>query len=238
MSTTYEHKTIPGIEFGALHPILSLGGRKLRPLDGGIETKQAGDYEDALTEARARLAGDGDIDRDDDGGDDDDGEEDAMLPDRELPAVGADEVVVMEAPLESLTEATRKTVVLAHLVAQEHLPPPGPPPGLRVRFSVPYLKSTAEAYESLTGRPVVPFVVGKAWGGHFDPNTNQAWVDVGPYGGELPRHVLHELCHAWRFRTPGYSTMTAEAMEEEAWAWTEALLPKVFELANGQGEAA
>ena len=154
----------------------------------------------------------------------------------ELPQAGPDETLVLEAPLESLTEKTRRLALLAQVVAEERLPSPGPPRDLKVRFQVPYSRSVREIYEGITERAVVPFVAGKAWQGFYDPGKpKEVWVDAGPHAGELIRNTLHELVHAWRARTPEGRTMTQEAMEQEASDWAERLLPAVLEASQEEG---
>ena len=224
--TTYEHKLGRGqIEYGAPVRIPRIPERKT-----GV------DVDDLLRQARERVAArDFSLasERSDGLTTTGDGDGDDVPQDGEAP--GEDEVAAMEVPEETVTEQTRRAVELSLLCAEECLPPPGPPPGLKVRYQTRYDRGTFGIYAEIKGRPVAVFPVGRGEvGGYWRHQPGQLWVDPALDAYQLVRAVLHEATHAWRHRI-GANGMTEAEQEREAWDWAEKLAPVVIEAAAAEG---
>src|SRR4030095_4630506 len=151
-----------------------------------------------------------------------------------LPDWAPDAVSVMEVPPSEVSTKARRAAELALLAAELALPPPGPPPALRVRFHVPYERWLADIYEEVQPG-TEPFLVGQRWQGHFAADVpGEVWIRYGQHPQAIASAVLHELTHAWRERTAQARSMSNAAKEDEAVRWAEYMLPKVVAAAQAE----
>ena len=221
----YENKDGRGqIEYGAPHPIASVGGQKFVPW--AAETKTDAGADRLLREARERLA-----EREKapaEGGDA-----------RTAPVPGDydgdDEAVSwMALPEQAATPEQRRGAQIALLAAEESLP--GLPKNLTIKYMLPFDESLYRLHADALGAAPRLFknVARPTSGTWFPSQPRELWVSLRSHPIDVGRAVLHEAVHCW-YAARDVRGVSREAEEAEADRISDELLEAVLRVADQEG---